>query len=47
MSFEELFYDFLIEAETRDELDRLISKLEYKLFVAENQVLEANNLWED
>ena len=47
MSFEDLFYDFLIEAETGAELDRLISKINDELNVAKYIVLEANNLWED
>lgn len=47
MNFEELFYDFLIEAETRDELNRLINELNDAFIAAEYQVLEANNLWED
>ena len=47
MSFEELFYDFLIEAETGDELNRLISEINDELSAAEERVVEKNNLWED
>lgn len=47
MSFEELFYDFLIEAETGAELDRLISEISDELSAAEERVVEENNLWED
>lgn len=47
MSFEELFYDFLIEAETGAELDRLISEINDELSAAEGRVVEENNLWED
>lgn len=47
MSFEDLFYDFLIEAETGAELDRLISEINDELSAAEERVVEKNNLWED
>ena len=47
MSFEELFYDFLIEAETGVELDRLISEINDELSATEERVVEKNNLWED
>ena len=47
MKFEDLFFDFLIEVDTRDELDRLISEINYELIVAKYQVVEANNLRED
>lgn len=47
MSFEELFYDFLIEATTGDELDRLVSEINDELSAAEERVVEKNNLWED
>lgn len=47
MSFEDLFYDFLIEAETGAELNRLINEINDELSVAKYIVLEANNLWED
>ena len=47
MNFEELFYDFLIEAETGDELNRLISEINDELNIAKYIVLEANSLWED
>ena len=47
MSFEEIFYDFLREAETGAELDRLISEIESELGFAEDRVVEENNLWED
>ena len=47
MSFEELFYDFLIEAETGAELNGLISEINDELSVAEERVVEKNNLWED
>lgn len=47
MSFEDLFYDFLIEAETGAELNRLIGEIYDELNIAKHIVLEANNLWED
>ena len=47
MNFEELFYDFLIEAKTGAELDRLISEINDELSAAEERVVEKNNLWED
>lgn len=47
MSFEDLFYNFLIEAETGAELDRLISEINDELSAAEERVVEKNNLWED
>ena len=39
MNFEELFYDFLIEAETGAEVDRLISEINDELSSAEDRVL--------
>ena len=39
MNFEELFYDFLIEAETEAEVDRLISEINDELSTAEDLVL--------
>lgn len=47
MNFEDLFYDFLIEAETGAEVDRLISEINDELSAAEERVVEKNNLWED
>lgn len=47
MSLEEMLYDFLSEASTGEELDRLVSEVESALSEAEDRVVEDKDLWED
>lgn len=47
MSLEDMLYDVLVDANTGEELDMLISEVEAALSSAEDRVVEDKDLWED